>query len=61
MGWVVDSSAAPWGTLRRALRLINDGVALNPPDDMAYVCSGYAPLSARLVQVRLQRYGRYGP
>jgi hypothetical protein len=35
---------------RRVLGLIDDGVNVLAPKDMAYVSSGYAPLSCRLVQ-----------
>eukprot|EP01112_Ceratiomyxa_fruticulosa_P014948 TRINITY_DN4340_c0_g6_i1.p1 TRINITY_DN4340_c0_g6~~TRINITY_DN4340_c0_g6_i1.p1 ORF type:complete len:617 (-),score=127.38 TRINITY_DN4340_c0_g6_i1:93-1943(-) len=36
--------------LRRALRLVVDDIDENNPSDIAYVYSGYAPLSVRLVQ-----------
>lgn len=54
------SSAAP-GTktnytyLRKQLRLIVDEVNEHDPNDIAYVYSGYAPLSVRLVQCILQK------
>ncbi len=41
--------------LRKALNLIVDDVNEENPDDMSYVYSGYAPLSARLVQCVLQK------
>ena len=41
--------------LRKALRLIVDEVNEQNPDDIAYVYSGYAPLSVRLVQCILQK------
>lgn len=41
--------------LRKALRLIVDEVNEQDPDDIAYVYSGYAPLSVRLVQCVLQK------
>lgn len=41
--------------LRRVLRLIVDEVNEHEPDDIAYVYSGYAPLSIRLVQCILQK------
>ena len=41
--------------LRKALRLIVDEVNEQNPDDIAYVYSGYAPLSIRLVQCILQK------
>lgn len=41
--------------LRKALRLIVDEVDEQNPQDIAYVYSGYAPLSIRLVQSVLQK------
>ncbi|KAI0817703.1 Sec1-like protein [Xylaria sp. FL0064] len=41
--------------LRKQLRLIVDEVNEQDPDDIAYVYSGYAPLSIRLVQCVLQK------
>lgn len=41
--------------LRKALHLIVDEVNESAPDDIAYVYSGYAPLSVRLVQAVLQK------
>ncbi|KAG7104552.1 Vacuolar protein sorting-associated protein 33A like [Verticillium longisporum] len=41
--------------LRRLLRLIVDEVQEDDPNDIAYVYSGYAPLSIRLVQCVLQK------
>ncbi|KAL5625358.1 hypothetical protein BROUX41_005418 [Berkeleyomyces rouxiae] len=41
--------------LRRQLRLIVDEVKEDDPTDVAYVYSGYAPLSVRLVQCVLQK------
>ncbi|EEH42838.1 tethering complex ATP-binding subunit VPS33 [Paracoccidioides brasiliensis Pb18] len=41
--------------LRKSLRLIVDEVNEQNPDDIAYVYSGYAPLSVRLVQCILQK------
>jgi hypothetical protein len=41
--------------LRKALRLIVDEVNEHDPNDIAYVYSGYAPLSVRLVQCILQK------
>ena len=43
-------SGSPFATARRTLGLIDDAVNVMAPRDMAYVTSGYAPLSARLVQ-----------
>ena len=44
-------SASPFATLRKHLRLINAEVNATEPDDVSYVSSGYAPLTARLVEV----------
>ncbi|KAK2813186.1 hypothetical protein FQN50_000864 [Emmonsiellopsis sp. PD_5] len=44
-----------YGYLRKSLRLIVDEVNEQNPDDIAYVYSGYAPLSVRLVQCVLQK------
>ncbi len=41
--------------LRKQLRLIVDEVSEKDPTDIAYVYSGYAPLSVRLVQCILQK------
>jgi hypothetical protein len=41
--------------LRKSLRLIVDEVNEHDPNDVAYVYSGYAPLSVRLVQCILQK------
>ncbi len=45
------SSAGSWASLRRTLRLVKENVNTQVPDDMAYVSSGYAPLSVRLLQL----------
>ncbi|KAL2288212.1 hypothetical protein FJTKL_04298 [Diaporthe vaccinii] len=44
-----------YSTLRKSLRLIVDEVNEHNPNDIAYVYSGYAPLSIRLVQCILQK------
>lgn len=44
------SSSPMWISLRHNLRLINEGVNMVSPDDLAYVTAGFAPLLARLVQ-----------
>ncbi|KUI66539.1 Vacuolar protein sorting-associated protein 33A [Cytospora mali] len=44
-----------YSTLRKSLRLIVDEVNEHNPNDIAYVYSGYAPLSVRLVQCILQK------
>lgn len=57
----VSGSSGPSGTktnynsLRKSLRLIVDEVDEQDPEDIAYVYSGYAPLSIRLVQSILQK------
>jgi hypothetical protein len=56
IGWV--DSGSSWAALRKALRLINDSIDASDPDDIAYVSSGYAPLSVRLVQEASR--GRWG-
>src|SRR5271169_6081899 len=45
-----------YSSLRKALRLIVDEVDEQKPDDIAYVYSGYAPLSIRLVQCIIQKH-----
>ena len=44
-----------YNNLRKVLRLIVDEVNEQDPNDIAYVYSGYAPLSIRLVQCILQK------
>ena len=44
---------------RKSLRLIVDDVDEQNPDDIAYVYSGYAPLSIRLLQGVLGRNGSF--
>ncbi|KAI1936989.1 Vacuolar protein-sorting-associated protein 33 [Ophidiomyces ophidiicola] len=44
-----------YGYLRKALRLIVDEVDEQNPNDIAYVYSGYAPLSIRLIQCIIQK------
>jgi len=57
----VGAAAGPLGKItnynavRRNLHLIVDEVNESEPDDVAYVFSGYAPLSVRLVQCILQK------
>ncbi|KAK4698115.1 vacuolar protein sorting-associated protein 33A, partial [Lecanoromycetidae sp. Uapishka_2] len=54
-------SSAPEGTktnynyLRKVLKLVVDEVNEQNPNDIAYVYSGYAPLSVRLVQAVIQK------
>ncbi|KAK9373793.1 Sec1-like protein [Lipomyces chichibuensis] len=49
------SSQFQFSNLRKTLRLIVDDVNEQAPDDIAYVYSGYAPLSIRLVQMVIQK------
>jgi vacuolar protein sorting-associated protein 33A len=44
-----------YSSLRKQLRLIVDEVNEQDPNDVAYVYSGYAPLSVRLVQCIIQK------
>jgi len=44
-------SGNAWASLRRLLRLVKENVNTQVPDDIAYVSSGYAPLSVRLLQL----------
>ncbi|KAK5124209.1 hypothetical protein LTR85_001912 [Meristemomyces frigidus] len=48
-------TATDWNGARRSLQLWVDEVQEVDPDDIAYVFSGYAPLSVRLVQCILQK------
>ena len=48
-------TATDWNAVRRSLQLWIDDVQEADPEDMAYVFSGYAPLSVRLVQCILQK------
>ena len=50
-----NSGKSNYSQLRKMLRLIVDEVNEQDPDDIAYVYSGYAPLSVRLVQCVLQK------
>mmetsp|Transcript_8310 Transcript_8310/g.12798 ORF Transcript_8310/g.12798 Transcript_8310/m.12798 type:complete len:676 (+) Transcript_8310:90-2117(+) len=47
-------SAAGFGTVRKAMILINAEVDPVEPDDVSYVSSGYAPLSVRLLQTAVK-------
>lgn len=46
-----SGTGASWTNLRRLLRLVKENVDTSVPDDIAYVSSGYAPLSVRLLQL----------
>lgn len=48
-------TATDWNAVRKTLHLWVDDVQETEPDDIAYVFSGYAPLSVRLVQCVLQK------
>ncbi|KAM0248390.1 hypothetical protein ACHAQJ_009492 [Trichoderma viride] len=50
-----DGNKTNYTFLRKQLRLIVDEVQEDDPNDIAYVYSGYAPLSIRLVQCILQK------
>jgi len=47
-------SASPFATLRKQLALIQADVDPLDPDDVSYVSSGYAPISARLIQTAMK-------
>lgn len=48
-------TATDWNAVRKGLQLWVDEVRETDPNDIAYVFSGYAPLSVRLVQSILQK------
>ncbi|PWY99746.1 Sec1-like protein [Testicularia cyperi] len=50
-----EGGTGGFASVRRSLRLINDDVDERNPTDIAYVYSGYAPLSVRLVQAVAQK------
>lgn len=54
-GGTTDGTRTNYAYIRKALRLIVEEVNEQEPDDIAYVYSGYAPLSVRLVQCILQK------
>lgn len=45
-----SSARSPFASVRKPLRLIVDEIDESDPEDIAYVYSGYAPASIRLVQ-----------
>jgi len=55
-----EARSGPWPTLRRSLQLIVEDLNEARPNDIAYVFSGYAPLSVRLVQTALTDEGWHG-
>ncbi|CAG8819650.1 23535_t:CDS:2, partial [Cetraspora pellucida] len=52
-----SSSRNPYASIRKTLRLIVDEVEEHNPQDIAYVYSGYAPLSVRLIQCATTKSG----
>ncbi|KAF2403956.1 putative vacuolar sorting protein [Trichodelitschia bisporula] len=54
-GPVPTGKVTNYTSARKALHLIVDEVNESEPDDVAYVFSGYAPLSVRLVQCVVQK------
>ncbi|KAL9584068.1 MAG: hypothetical protein Q9212_002346, partial [Teloschistes hypoglaucus] len=50
-----ESKITNYAALRKSMRLIVDEVNEQDPNDIAYVYSGYAPLSVRLVQAVVQK------
>lgn len=61
LGWIrrkdtlwMDSASSAFHLLRKSLILIHAEVDTVEPDDVAYVSSGYAPLTVRLVQSAVQ-------
>ncbi|KAL8286886.1 hypothetical protein RQP46_003892 [Phenoliferia psychrophenolica] len=52
---------SPFALARKPLRLVVDDVDEQDPTDIAYVFSGYAPLSVRLVQCAIGRGTASGP
>ena len=55
VGATQPSTRTNYSALRKPLRLIVDEVNESQPSDVAYVYSGYAPLSIRLVQCIIQK------
>eukprot|EP01039_Chlorochromonas_danica_P000911 gene911-993_t len=54
---VVDNTSS-WQILRKQLRLIDDKVNMVRPQDISFVAAGFAPLSARIVQMLSQAGSR---
>lgn len=54
-GAATTGTKTNYGYLRKELRMIIDEYKEQDPEDIAYVYSGYAPLSIRLVQCILQK------
>ena len=55
------STRNPYAYIRKTLRLIVDEVDEQNPQDVAYVYSGYAPLSVRLIQCATTKSAPAGP
>jgi len=55
LGAATDGGRTNYAYLRKVLRLIVEEVNEQDPNDIAYVYSGYAPLSVRLVQCIIQK------
>lgn len=53
------TARAAYSGLRKSLQLIVDEIDEQKPNDIAYVYSGYAPLSVRLVQCIIQKHVIY--
>jgi vacuolar protein sorting-associated protein 33A len=51
-----SANKSVYSHLRKSLKLIVDDVDEQSPQDIAYVYSGYAPLSVRLVQCIIQKH-----
>ncbi|CAO1626489.1 unnamed protein product [Sympodiomycopsis kandeliae] len=54
------TSSSAFERVRQPLRLINDDVSESDPTDVAYVYSGYAPLSIRIIQAVGQKEALVG-
>ncbi len=54
-GGAPEGTKTNYNYLRKVLKLVVDEVNEQNPDDIAYVYSGYAPLSVRLVQSIIQK------
>jgi len=52
------SSTSPFTKLRQGLNLIHSEVSTVDPDDIAYVSSGYAPLTVRILQALISGKSR---
>lgn len=50
-----DGTKSDWRFLKDDLKLLNENVNQERPDDLAYTYSGYAPITARLVEHALAK------